>query len=43
MVWILDDVYDTQHRAYMMREKEMGNNEYSKYFVNFPLVEIDMP
>ncbi|XBI08897.1 hypothetical protein VPH35_136566 [Triticum aestivum] len=23
MVWLLDDAYDTQHRAYMMREKEM--------------------
>ncbi|XP_048557745.1 protein MAIN-LIKE 2-like [Triticum urartu] len=23
MVWLLDDVYDTKHRAYMMREKEM--------------------
>ncbi|XBI00855.1 hypothetical protein VPH35_129769 [Triticum aestivum] len=22
MVWLLDDVYDMQHRAYMMREKE---------------------
>nr|XP_040254296.2 serine/threonine-protein phosphatase 7 long form homolog [Aegilops tauschii subsp. strangulata] len=24
MVWLLDDVYDTKHRAYMMREKEMA-------------------
>ncbi|VAI92373.1 hypothetical protein VPH35_131923 [Triticum aestivum] len=23
MVWLLDDAYDTRHRAYMMREKEM--------------------
>nr|XP_020184708.1 protein MAIN-LIKE 1-like [Aegilops tauschii subsp. strangulata] len=23
MVWLLDDVYDTQHRAFMMREKEI--------------------
>ncbi|SPT20028.1 unnamed protein product [Triticum aestivum] len=23
MVWLLDDVYDTKHRAYMMREKQM--------------------
>ncbi|XP_048574814.1 uncharacterized protein LOC125556055 [Triticum urartu] len=23
MVWLLDDVYDMKHRAYMMREKEM--------------------
>ncbi|XBI31571.1 hypothetical protein VPH35_055126 [Triticum aestivum] len=23
MVWLLDDVYNTQHRAFMMREKEM--------------------
>lgn len=22
MVWLLDDVYDVQHRAYMMREKD---------------------
>lgn len=34
MVCLLDDYYDVQHRAYMMKEKEMViiNNHSSWYF-----------